>query len=505
MSAFTKKMVNGLLTAGLLTAMVAGASTADAQYQEHWRIEGVPVLTGGTTRGLAYNASTDHVLVATRNSGNRVLVFNALDGAPLTDMTTTGVTGGTFGINKIQVADLPGDAYSVYVCNLSTNVKGGAPSQTLRVYRWNSATNASESTLGAPVLVYANQAVDTAVPEASPVGPELPSSTKTTPRVGDSMNAVYNSGTNQTTLYFGVSTGSTVAGNEANLIFTVTIDEATGNAISTGSVTLAGHQGSTSYGPTVDESGNIYYFTNTNGLADPVPDPMARQYTPGGALIGAFDLAVVPRNSVQPRFMTFNSRSFVGFIDSSSTPNFTRAQVAEVTSGVASATVFSTSAQATTPVANGNGAGDMALDSTRNRFLALATDNLIVSFSQEEPLLIELESFSASVAEPSGAVTLDWTTASEIDNVGFNVYRLIRQADGSLSPAGKVNAGLIPAEGVDGAGASYTLADPLPMVPGGARAYVLEDIDANGTSTRHKPALVRRDGSNTSVGEWSMF
>jgi hypothetical protein len=319
------------------------------------------------------------------------------------------------------------------------------------------------------------------------------------------MNAVYNSGTNQTTLYFGVSTGSAVPPNEANLIFTVTIDEATGAAVSTGSVTLTGHLGSTSYGPTVDGSGNIYYFTNTNGLADPVPDPMARQYTSAGALIGAFDLAVVPRNSVQPRFMSFDGRDFVGFIDSSSLPNFTRAQVAEVTSGVATATVFSTSAQATTTATNGNGAGDMALDSARNRFLALATDNLIVSFSQQEPLLIELESMSASVAEPSGTVTIDWTTASEIDNVGFNVYRRVRMADGTFAPAGKVNGGLIPAEGTAGAGASYSLVDPLPMAPGGARAYVLEDVDANGTTTRHAPSVVRRDGSNTSVGEWSMF
>jgi hypothetical protein len=120
------------------------------------------------------------------------------------------------------------------------------------------------------------------------------------------------------------------------------------------------------------------------------------------------------------------------------------------------------------------------------------------------PLLIELESFSASAPGVGQLATIEWSTSSEIDNVGFNVRR-IRFQDGVPSPAGQVNAALIPAEGTASQGASYSLVDPLPVAPGERRGYVLVDIDANGTATRHGPIPLQVEGQPSGEPSWSLY
>ncbi|MCX5887216.1 MAG: hypothetical protein NT096_15115 [Proteobacteria bacterium] len=58
-----------------------------------------------------------------------------------------------------------------------------------------------------------------------------------------------------------------------------------------------------------------------------------------------------------------------------------------------------------------------------------------------EPTVVNLSSFTAT---PSNrAVILEWTTESEIDNAGFNLYR----ADAEEGEYVKLNESLIPAQG----------------------------------------------------------
>ena len=98
----------------------------------------------------------------------------------------------------------------------------------------------------------------------------------------------------------------------------------------------------------------------------------------------------------------------------------------------------------------------------------------------EEATAITLDSFEVEAS--NGTATINWETATEIDNAGFNLYR-------ATSPDGpwvKINAGLIEAQ--DGAltGASYTFVD----TPGrGAYYYRLEDLDYYGVSTLHESVL----------------
>ena len=105
------------------------------------------------------------------------------------------------------------------------------------------------------------------------------------------------------------------------------------------------------------------------------------------------------------------------------------------------------------------------------------------------PTLIELASFTATPFDR--LVVLEWVTASEIDNAGFNLYR----AEGENGEYVKLNAALIPADGSPTEGAVYQFMDE-DVQNRVTYYYKLEDIDIYGKSTLHGPvsAVPRRPG-----------
>ena len=101
------------------------------------------------------------------------------------------------------------------------------------------------------------------------------------------------------------------------------------------------------------------------------------------------------------------------------------------------------------------------------------------------PTAIELASLAAS-RTPSGTVQVEWETATEFDNVGFDVYR-------ASEPSGirtRLNEVLVPTQypGMP-TGAKYTWLDAN-VVPDRIYFYWLEDIDVNGAATQHGPVSV---------------
>jgi hypothetical protein len=94
--------------------------------------------------------------------------------------------------------------------------------------------------------------------------------------------------------------------------------------------------------------------------------------------------------------------------------------------------------------------------------------------------LITLASFEATAG--NNKIILEWTTESEIDNAGFNIYR----AESEAGPYVKINASLIPAQGSSAGGAAYKFVDKG-VSNRQIYYYKLEDIDFNGTSTMHGP------------------
>lgn len=100
--------------------------------------------------------------------------------------------------------------------------------------------------------------------------------------------------------------------------------------------------------------------------------------------------------------------------------------------------------------------------------------------TQSDETVVELASFSATAY--SDRVHLAWSTDSEIDNAGFNVWRA-RAADG---PYTKLNPTLIPARGGPTWGAVYAY-DDVNVVAGATYYYKLEDVDIFGASTFYGP------------------
>ena len=109
------------------------------------------------------------------------------------------------------------------------------------------------------------------------------------------------------------------------------------------------------------------------------------------------------------------------------------------------------------------------------------------------PTVIALSQFEALPGD--GAVTLMWTTESEKDTTGFNIYRgkvgFGRSGRVNLDSVEmeKINTTLIQSKGSATTGAEYTYTDD-DVKNGFTYIYKLEDVDINGVATEHGPVTV---------------
>jgi hypothetical protein len=96
------------------------------------------------------------------------------------------------------------------------------------------------------------------------------------------------------------------------------------------------------------------------------------------------------------------------------------------------------------------------------------------------PTAVRLASFEAREAE--GSVELRWRTSSELDNLGFHVYRATSEA----GPYTRLTSSLIPGLGSSPEGASYTYRDRS-IAAEAVYYYKLEDVETTGASRMHGP------------------
>jgi len=118
--------------------------------------------------------------------------------------------------------------------------------------------------------------------------------------------------------------------------------------------------------------------------------------------------------------------------------------------------------------------------------IALTADGAvhISHHGDDGTLLITSGAASFSASRDSGGVLIEWETASEVDIVGFNLWRSETEGDDYE----KINEVLIPGEG-DPSGAEYGYLDE-DVVAGTTYYYKLETVDIHGESQFSGPVLV---------------
>jgi hypothetical protein len=126
--------------------------------------------------------------------------------------------------------------------------------------------------------------------------------------------------------------------------------------------------------------------------------------------------------------------------------------------------------------------GGGVLQMMANNATASSPTGMVTLAPSEPPTAIEMADLNASVNH-DGSVNIDWTTASEIANAGFNVYRSV-SAD-AIGEA--VNGDLIASTASAGSGASYRFVD----APGsGVFYYQVEAVDTDGSTSLYGPVEV---------------
>ncbi len=147
-------------------------------------------------------------------------------------------------------------------------------------------------------------------------------------------------------------------------------------------------------------------------------------------------------------------------------------------------------------------AGVFVVVVTSNGAGATGTFNLLVTASNVAcniisiPTLTRLESFEA--VNYGSDVSLEWKTGSEIDNLGFNVYREDRGNRTRVNNQILAGSALLTGAGTDlKAGNSYSWTDSSPA--GKNTKYWLEDVSLSGESTWHGPFDSNRDATGDRI------
>ena len=109
-------------------------------------------------------------------------------------------------------------------------------------------------------------------------------------------------------------------------------------------------------------------------------------------------------------------------------------------------------------------------------------------------VMVLVSPLAVAAQEPTSAasvVIVEWTTESEVDLAGFNLYR-------SNSPDGpyvKVNTALIPGASDSLLGGQYAYTDTN-VVAGRTYYYKLEDVELDGATTLHGPIEVAAEAGS---------
>ncbi len=95
----------------------------------------------------------------------------------------------------------------------------------------------------------------------------------------------------------------------------------------------------------------------------------------------------------------------------------------------------------------------------------------------------------------NATVLVEWSTASELDTAGFNLYR----SESATGPYLQINESLIPPATDPLAGGNYSYTDEE-VRAGQVYFYELEEIEMTGATSRHGPIEVQAEGGSATIG-----
>lgn len=122
---------------------------------------------------------------------------------------------------------------------------------------------------------------------------------------------------------------------------------------------------------------------------------------------------------------------------------------------------------------NPNNTGTMQGNATRRAWDGCGPGN-------DLPLPVTLVSLSANGGD--AIVTIYWSTESEIDNLGFHLYRSMNQSSGFT----RITSSLIPSQGFTVATQQYEYIDDRDLINGVTYYYKISDVDVNGRERMHQ-------------------
>ncbi len=256
------------------------------------------------TRGIAYNPGTDHLLVASRTGTPAIYALDANTGALVDTLDVTGVTGGTYALNKVGV-DYNG---VIYVGNLAL------ANQEYKLYRWED---------------------ETAVPTVAFAG-------TVTGRVGDVLAVI---GDSVNTIIY--ASGST---NTQVLVFTTTDGLAFTNS---SNIPVAAGTARGGIAPVADTLGAPVWI-NGSGTT-------LRQVASDGAVLNEVDGAVVAASWMNAAYIgAANGAEMVLVNGNNIIGDRRKLQVWDVTESASVPKLWATGETGNIEVANTNGTGELA-------------------------------------------------------------------------------------------------------------------------------------------------
>ncbi len=288
--------------------------------------------------------------------------------------------------------------------------------------------------------------------------------------VDGSGNAYVTGYTTSTAATFPVTVGPDLTHNGGNDVFVAKVNAAGTALVYCGYIGGSGAE--IGNGVAVDGSGNAYVVGSTTSTEATFPVTVGPDLTYNGGIRDAF---VAEVNAAGTALV------YAGYIGGSG--DDVAYGVAVDSAGNAYVVGSTTSTEATFPVTVGP---DLTYNGVTDAFVtkvgAVAT-------------AVELMSFEALPLD--SAVELRWETGSELNNLGFHLYRSL-SAEG---PYERITSTVIPGLGSSPVGASYSYVDGG-LANGTTYFYKLEDIETTGKTKLHGPVwAVPQTSSLTSGGD----